>query len=75
MIVLDPRQAMPTYEVYMQNDVNTRGCTQWFYFSVENKSKGKAKFCLTNFVLLYLFSTSQLLCTRGAWKFYAHKME
>lgn len=34
MVVLDPRQLMPTYEVYMQNDVNTKGCTQWFYFGV-----------------------------------------
>ena len=61
MVILDPRQAMPTYEVYMQNDVNTKGCTQWFYFSVENKSKGKARFCLVNFVNFQLSSTNQPL--------------
>jgi hypothetical protein len=64
MIVVDDRQAITTYEVYMQNDVNTKGCTQWFYFSVENKGKGKAKFCLMNFVLLWLFSTRKLLCIK-----------
>jgi hypothetical protein len=34
----------------MQNDTNTKGCTQWFYFSVMNHNKGKARFKIMNFV-------------------------
>lgn len=28
-------EILPTYELFMQNDINTKGCTQWFYFSVQ----------------------------------------
>jgi len=55
---------LPTYELYMQNDINTKGCTQWYYFSVSNRSRGKAKLRLMNFVYLGPFSISQLLYTK-----------
>jgi glutamate formiminotransferase len=34
----------------MQNDINTKGCTQWFYFSIENKKKIKIRLNILNFV-------------------------
>ena len=30
-----------TYELYMQNDTNTKGNTQWYYFSAKNGEPGK----------------------------------
>lgn len=40
---------MPTYELYMQNDINTKGCTQWFYFSSWAQRRLKFKIKLMNF--------------------------
>ena len=38
------------YNLLMQNDVNTSGYTQWFYFKVENTCKGATvKFNLLNY--------------------------
>lgn len=40
----------PVYDLYMHNDVNTNGHTQWFYFSVSNTRAGQeATFCLRNY--------------------------
>jgi 1,4-dihydroxy-2-naphthoyl-CoA synthase len=33
----------------MQNDINTFGCTQWFFFRVVNQDKMKATFFINNF--------------------------
>lgn len=52
------------FELYMQNDVNTKGCTQWFYFSVVNRVKGKVVFRIMNFVIFVLCSTSRPPCIR-----------
>ncbi len=38
-----------TYELYMQNDINTKGCTQWFYFSAWAQRRVKVKFRIMNF--------------------------
>lgn len=40
----------------MQNDINTKGCTQWYYFSVINRAKGKVKFRIMNFVRIVIYS-------------------
>ena len=38
------------YNLLMQNDINTNGHTQWFYFQVKNTSKGHTvKFNIMNF--------------------------
>jgi hypothetical protein len=34
----------------MQNDTNTKGSTQWFYFKVRNTKRMKVKFNIINFV-------------------------
>ena len=40
------------YDLYLQNDINTRGHTQWFFFRVTNTRKNSRKtFNLCNFVL------------------------
>lgn len=46
----NPNAPMSTYELFMQNDINTKGCTQWFHFTVSSPIKGKIKFRLMNFV-------------------------
>lgn len=33
----------------MQNDINTYGCTQWFFFKTLNMERLKATFCINNF--------------------------
>lgn len=39
------------YDLLMQNDVNTEGYTQWFYFQVSNTTaKSSIKFNIINFV-------------------------
>jgi cytosolic carboxypeptidase protein 2/3 len=39
------------YDLYMQNDINTFGHTQWFFFRVENTIKGReVKFNIKNFL-------------------------
>lgn len=41
----------------MQNDVNTNGYNQWFYFSVNGMRKGASyTFNVVNFVSIYLYS-------------------
>lgn len=38
------------YNLWMQNDINTRGHTQWFYFKVSNTKKGhRVKFNIVNY--------------------------
>ncbi|KRX02569.1 hypothetical protein PPERSA_11909 [Pseudocohnilembus persalinus] len=38
------------YALLLQNDINTQGCTQWFFFKVQNKNKtGKVVFNILNF--------------------------
>ena len=38
------------YNLLMQNDINTNGHTQWFYFKVKNTKKGQnVKFNIMNF--------------------------
>jgi hypothetical protein len=34
----------------MQNDTNTKGSTQWFYFRIKNSKKIKVKLNIVNFV-------------------------
>lgn len=39
------------YNLMMQNDINTQGHTQWFYFRVQNTKKGSSvKFNIINYV-------------------------
>jgi len=39
------------YNLLMQNDINTQGHTQWFYFRVMNtRAKSSVKFNIMNFV-------------------------
>ncbi len=40
---------MTTYELFMQNDTNTKGCTQWFYFSTWAQKRLKFKIRIMNF--------------------------
>jgi hypothetical protein len=37
------------YHLMMQNDVNTYGCTQWFFFKCSNRCSGRATFYVNNF--------------------------
>jgi cytosolic carboxypeptidase protein 2/3 len=40
-----------SYDLILQNDINTRGYSQWFFFSVSNKVKGETyKFNIVNMV-------------------------
>jgi len=44
------------YDLLMQNDVNTEGYTQWFYFQVSNTvAKSSVKFNIINFVTAGLY--------------------
>lgn len=53
-----------TYELYMHNDINTKGSTQWFYFTAYAERRIKARFRLINFVKIPINSSiNQLLCT------------
>jgi len=39
------------YNLLMQNDINTQGHTQWFYFRVQNARKGQTvKMNIINYV-------------------------
>ena len=41
-----------TYMLFMQNDTNTRGYNQWFYFSITNAEPGiPYRFHILNFVI------------------------
>jgi len=43
------------YDLYLQNDINTRGNIQWFYFRVANTKKGATIFFnLKNFVFFII---------------------
>lgn len=51
----------------MQNDVNTYGCTQWFFFRALNREKLKATFCINNFYKpqsLYRFGMKVLVFSK-----------
>lgn len=59
------------YNLLMQNDINTQGHTQWFYFRVQNTRKGQSvKFNILNYVSVILRITScslnQILCSTMA---------
>lgn len=42
------------YNLLMQNDINTQGHTQWFYFRVQNMKKNQTvKFNIINYVRSY----------------------
>jgi cytosolic carboxypeptidase protein 2/3 len=42
-----------TYLLLMQNDTNTKGNNQWFYFKVSNAAKGSAiSFQIANYVII-----------------------
>ncbi len=42
-----------TYLLLMQNDTNTKGNNQWFYFKASNASKGSAiSFQIANYVII-----------------------
>ena len=47
----DNSTTFPVYELFMQNDINTKGSTQWFNLKVSNKIRIKAKFRILNFVI------------------------
>ena len=47
------------YDLILQNDLNTCGYTQWFYFVVRNSDKNRTcRFNIVNLVTCPLFSTS-----------------
>lgn len=57
-----------TYDLVLQNDINTRGFTQWFNFKVQNKRNNfVAKFNIVNLVHFMLFSTNLSHCTIEEW--------
>jgi len=44
------------YDLFMQNDINTRGHTQWFFFRASNTQKGKTvTFNIKNFVFFRFY--------------------
>ena len=48
------------YDLILQNDLNTCGYTQWFYFVVKNSDKNRTcRFNIVNLVSRLLFSTSR----------------
>lgn len=61
----------------MQNDINTYGCTQWFFFKTLNKQKLKATFCINNFykpqslyrsgMKVLVFSKKQCIAEGTGW--------
>ena len=66
----DYSEILPTYELFMQNDINTKGSTQWFYFKVASKTRTKVRFKILNFVIFILyFSINPLLYFSRAWKY------
>lgn len=38
-----------TYLLLLHNDVNTSGYTSWFYFKVQNSSRGNYRFAILNY--------------------------
>ena len=61
----------------MQNDTNTYGCTQWFFFKALNKEKLKATFFINNFykskslyqkgMKILIFSRNKLIEEGTGW--------
>lgn len=61
----------------MQNDINTYGCTQWFFFKTKNKKIQKATFFINNFykpqslyqkgMKVLIFSTKKFLNEGIGW--------
>ena len=52
-----------TYDLILQNDLNTKGFTQWFNFKVQNKRNNfVAKFNIVNLVLILTCSIKQNRC-------------
>jgi hypothetical protein len=50
-------KGIPEYDLIMQNDTNTKGYSQWFFFSFRNHSPQRVKLNIVNFVkknLLFL---------------------
>ena len=43
-------QEIPEYDLIMQNDTNTKGYNQWFYFSYRTEKTKKARFNVINFI-------------------------
>ena len=44
------------YNLYMQNDINTQGNVQWFYFCVRNTQKNQIiHFITNNIVIFFIF--------------------
>jgi len=57
-----------TYDLILQNDLNTKGFTQWFNFKVQNKrNKFVAKFNIVNLVLILTCSIKQNRCIIWEW--------
>ena len=55
------QKANNAYDLILQNDTNTNGCTQWFNFKVTNKQHNfVARFNIVNLVLIHLSSTSRI---------------
>lgn len=52
------------YDLIIQNDLNSKGNTQWFNFSVEFNHEGNYKFNILNFVRRFLFRQSLTPCTK-----------
>jgi len=52
------------YHLVLHNDTNTRGYTQWFYFSVENHQGATVKFRIVNLVMSspYVDQTIVVVC-------------
>ena len=49
-----------SYDLVLQNDVNTRGFTQWYNFKVHNKRNNfVAKFNIVNLVPAFTYSTKR----------------
>ena len=45
------------YDLILQNDINTKGNTQWFYFSVSNTRKNNiVRFNIVNYVKKIIFN-------------------
>lgn len=43
---------MSEFDLFLCNDINTKGYSQWFYFSVSKVKKGsKIKFNIVNYVI------------------------
>ena len=58
------RREQNSYTLFMQNDTNTNGYNQWFYFSLRNaKPKTKYTFKIANYVYLLSFRENLIQCS------------